>query len=301
MLTIFSTGKPFRGHCGVIQRNALQSWKLLHPDVDVILFGDDQGAAQACLDLGIRHEPAVRRNENGTKYLNDIFDRAYECSRHNFLCYANCDIMLGADFAAALELVSKTHAHFLMIGRRWDTHITKPWDFTQSDWDNRLRSLALLAGKQKGPSWLDYFCFSRDLYYRKMPPFLIGRQGWDPWLTYFARKSKVPVIDTTRMVVAVHQNHDYSYVTSGAAGQHSSAEVVHNLNLGNSSSWHFYSAYAATKKLSRGGLRRNWLAWLGPMRSRVICGSDEVWFSFLKATKPLRQRLGLSRKTEGGC
>jgi hypothetical protein len=67
---------------------------------------------------------------------------------------------------------------------------------------------------------VDYFCFSRDLYYRKMPPFLIGRNGWDPWLTCFARKSKVPLADVSRAVVAVHQNHDYVYLKQGAAAIH---------------------------------------------------------------------------------
>ena len=165
MLTVFSTPKPFHGHSGIIQRNALKSWTLLHPDVEVILFGDEDGAAETCLDLGIRHEPNVRRNENGTKHLNYIFDRAHEISRHKILCYANCDIMLASDFRAALELISKTYSEFLMIGRRWDTNITEPWDFGQADWDHQLRSLALLSGKQNGPKWVDYFCFSRDLYY----------------------------------------------------------------------------------------------------------------------------------------
>src|SRR5271169_1997102 len=80
MLTVFSTPKPFHGHSGIIQRNALQSWTLLHPDVEVILFGDEDGAAETCRDLGIRHEPQVRRNENGTKFLSYIFDRANEIS-----------------------------------------------------------------------------------------------------------------------------------------------------------------------------------------------------------------------------
>ena len=39
MLTLFSTPKHFRGHIGVIQRNALQSWKLLHVDVQVFDIG----------------------------------------------------------------------------------------------------------------------------------------------------------------------------------------------------------------------------------------------------------------------
>ena len=62
MITVFSTLKPFRGHIGVIQRNALQSWARLHEDVDVVLFGDDEGTAEAARDMGFRHVPAVPRN-----------------------------------------------------------------------------------------------------------------------------------------------------------------------------------------------------------------------------------------------
>jgi len=296
MLTIFSTAKPFRGHSNVIQRNALQSWTLLHPDVEVILFGDEDGAAEACRDLGVRHEPNVHRNEYGTKYLNYIFDRAYEISRHKFLCYANCDIMLMSDFSRALELVSSSHSRFLMIGRRWDTDVTEPWDFSQSDWDRRLRSLALLQGKQKGPSWVDYFCFSRDLYNGKMPRFLIGRHGWDPWLTWFASESKVSLINASQMVVALHQNHDYAYLKQGTSALHSGEEANYNLNLGDSPSWHYYTVNSATEILVRGQLKANRLAWLGPIRSRVICGVDWAWFSVLKATRPFRHPLGLRRR-----
>ena len=31
MLTLVSTAKPFRGHFGLIQRNAIRSWAMLHP------------------------------------------------------------------------------------------------------------------------------------------------------------------------------------------------------------------------------------------------------------------------------
>jgi len=70
MLTIFSTPKPFRGHAAVIPRSAIKSWTLLHRDCEVILFGDDEGAAEVAQDFGIRHESKVLRNEYGTKYLN---------------------------------------------------------------------------------------------------------------------------------------------------------------------------------------------------------------------------------------
>jgi hypothetical protein len=293
MLTIFSTPKPFVGHSNIIQRNALKSWTLLHPDAEVILFGDEQGAAEACRDLGIRHEPQVRRNERGTKYLNYLFERARDMSRHKFLCYANCDIMLTPDFLKALEIVTKVHSQFLMVGRRWDTDVTEPWNFGQPDWAQRLRSLALLKGKRNGPSWVDYFCFSRDLYYGKMPPFLIGRNGWDPWLMWHARESKVHLIDASQMVIAVHQNHDYAYLGAGPAAQQSKAEVDYNWSLGCTTAWHYYHVKAATKTLSEGRLHVNHMALFGPVKTGAMTYLRYAWWACLKATRPIRHRLGL--------
>ena len=43
MLTFFTTAKPFRGHNGIIQRNALKSWTLLHPDAPIAAVTDYLG------------------------------------------------------------------------------------------------------------------------------------------------------------------------------------------------------------------------------------------------------------------
>jgi hypothetical protein len=180
-----------------------------------------------------------------------------------------------------------------MIGRRWDTNITEPWDFGQADWDHRLRSLAIVSGRQNGPSWIDYFCFSRGLYYRKMPPFLIGRHGWDPWLIWFARKSNERLIDASEMVVAVHQNHDYGYLKQGTALTHGHAEASYNWSLGDNTGWHYYNANAATDKLLQGRIRTNRLAWLGPIKARVVSSYFLIIFSCLKITRPIRHWLGL--------
>jgi len=106
MLTIFSTPKPFRGHIGIIQRNAVASWKLLHPEVEVILFGADEGAAEICVELGLRYHPELDVREDGTKALGPLFSRAQQIARHDLMCYVNCDIILLQDFRRALELVS---------------------------------------------------------------------------------------------------------------------------------------------------------------------------------------------------
>jgi hypothetical protein len=129
MVTFFTTAKPFREHHKTIQQNALKSWTLLHPEVEVILFGDEEGAAQAAEEFGLRHEPHVKRNEFGTKRLDTMFSQAQAISRHELLCYINCDILLMEDFCDALKRVCEKHEQFLMVGRRWDMEIADPWDF----------------------------------------------------------------------------------------------------------------------------------------------------------------------------
>src|SRR5258708_21122516 len=124
MITFFTTPKPFRGHIGVIQRNAIESWKRIHPSAEVILFGDEEGAAEAARDLRIRHIPGVKRNEHGTKYLSPIFDGAQALAHHNCLCYINCDIILLSDFRIAVERVTALVGRFLMRGQRWGSDST---------------------------------------------------------------------------------------------------------------------------------------------------------------------------------
>lgn len=151
MLTIFTTPKPFRGHEAIIQRNAIKSWTLLYPDCEIILFGDDEGAAEVAKNFGIRHEPKVLRNEYGTKLLNYIFDQAREIAQHDLLCYVNCDSILMNDFIQAVQHVYRWREPFLIIGKRWDIDISELWDFSESDWEQRLRTLAFQEGKQRPP------------------------------------------------------------------------------------------------------------------------------------------------------
>jgi len=230
MLTIFATAKPFRGHTGVIYRNALQSWKALHPGIEVILFGDDLGAAETCLEFGLRHEPFVERNGFGTKRLDYLFARAQAIAQHEILCYINCDIILMQDFLRATERVRAMHQEFLMVGRRWDTDITEPLPFERPQWESDLRGLVSQRGRRRTAEWIDYFAFSRGLYGPDMPSFVL-RVFWDNWLVWKALDSGKPVIDASRAVMAIHQNHDYSYHPRGKAGVWTGEEAGRNAQL----------------------------------------------------------------------
>src|SRR5260370_12250879 len=152
MFTFFTTANPFHGHDGIIQRNALKSWKLLHAETEVILFGDDEGASEVAQELGLRHERHTPRNEFGSNLLNYIFFQAQDLARHDVLCYVNCDIVLLPDFRQALEQVKSRLPPFLMVGRRWDTHIPEPIDFSSSTCREEPAGRAMIANHQRGES-----------------------------------------------------------------------------------------------------------------------------------------------------
>jgi len=302
MLTLFGTPKPFRGHIGVIQRNALQSWKLLHPDVEVILFGNDEGAAEVSAELGLRHEPFVERHESGLKYLNYMFERARKIARHDFLCYSNCDIVLTQDFRSALEKAIAWRDRFLIVGSRWDMDVNDPIDFSRSDWGNNLRQLALTTGYRQIPDFIDFFVFPKGLYDR-VPPLVVGRSHWDHWLVAEALDRGAAVLDATRVIVTVHQNHDYGYHPGGKLGTHIDPLASRNLQLAGGPR-RVRTIEDATHHLTRSGIAPNWLHRLAPMRrrfgavSRSVRGTlrTHLWHPLLDATRPVRHKLGIKHE-----
>ncbi len=338
MMTMFTTPKAFRGHIEVIQRNALRSWTRLDANVEVIVFGDEEGAAETCRELGLRHEPSVERSASGTKYVRSIFGRAQEIARHDVVAYVNCDVVLTTDFVKAMMQVggafgaqgasgqegetrnskrenrkdanintedterqrtrrNRRENMFLMVGRRWDTDITAPIDFSASDWAERARALALEQNHQQSQDWIDYFVFPRGLY-SEIPPLVIGRVGWDNWLVWKARSEGAAVVDATDAVVAIHQNHDYAYHPQGKQGVWQDEEALRNYELAGGVR-HIYTMDDATHRLTKRGVETNPGYRLAPARRALRRGRTAVWHAILGATRPVRHALGLrQRKSE---
>ena len=227
MLTIFSCPKAFKGHFGVIQRNAIRSWSLLKPRPEIILFGDDDGTAEFCLELGLRHYPGIRRGPQGTPFLNFIFETAAGISVNDTLCYLNADVMLTGDFLPAISKVDM--GNYVIAGRRWDLDVDAPVDFS-AGWEERLREKVALEGVRHGFSGIDYFVFLKA-FRHEMPDFYIGRAGWDNWFLWRAKQYGLTIVDATESVLAVHQNHDYSHSAHGGRSGVVGLELVSNLRL----------------------------------------------------------------------
>jgi hypothetical protein len=210
VLTIFATAKPFHGHTGVIQRNAIASWTLLRPRPEVILFGNEPGTAEVCREFGLTHVPELAVTEFGAPLLPDLFEKAQRIAAHENLCYVNSDIMLMGDFLEALRKVSDAQRRFLMVGRRWDVSIREIWDFKARGGDNGLRDFVSHHGNQApAPGNSDFFAFPKGMW-NSIPPLAVGRAAWDPWLIYEARRLGGAVVDASTAVMAIHQSHDQS-------------------------------------------------------------------------------------------
>jgi hypothetical protein len=303
MLTLFTTAKPFTGHNGVIQRNALKSWTLLHPEVDVILFGDDAGAADVSRELGIRHEPEVTRSPRGMKHLNYIFIKAQELARHDIVCYCNCDIILMQDFRIAIERVSQFSNRFLMLGRRWDVDISDSLDFSEFDWEAKAQALAKTRGFQRTYRNIDYFLFRRGLY-SDIPRLVIGRIWWDHWLVWQARHLGASIIDVSAEVCAVHQNHDYGYHPEGKSGVWEDEEAKSNFDLAGQGK-KMLMIEDADYRLTPNGVRKNIFyrlvpvkRWFRPHYRRVRdFVRPNIWHPLLGVTRSVRHAFGLKRSS----
>jgi hypothetical protein len=291
MLTFFTTAKAFQGHSAIIQRNALKSWTLIHPDIEVILFGDDEGAAQVCAEFGLRHEPHVERHESGMKRLDYMFARAQELARHSYLCYSNCDIVLMKDFRKAFEKAISWRNQFLLVAQRWDTDITEPIDFAKPSWDGELHHLALTTGHLQMPGFIDFFVFSKGLY-DEVPPLVVGRSYWDHWLVWKALSEGSPVLDGSSVIVPIHQNHGYGYHPLGKQGTNEDPLAMRNFELAGNGQ-QLRSMRDATHCISRSGKIRRVLF-------RRQLGSDaalKLRQMLVEKTFTIRKRLGLRTET----
>lgn len=214
LLTLFTAPKPFVDpHISLIQRNAIRSWLRLGSEVQVMLIGDEPGIAETAAELEVAHLANVKMNASGTPLISSIFDLGRSAGHNPMLAYVNADIILFDDFLNIARQVSENQSHFLIVGQRYDLSVTDSLDFDGLG-QERIRELAISKGRLHPRGGSDYFIFP-DTCFKHIPDFAIGRAGWDNWMIYKARLENWPVIDATKSITIVHQDHDYRHLPGG--------------------------------------------------------------------------------------
>lgn len=213
-LTIFTAPKPFKdSHISTIQYNAILSWKKLEPDVSIVLIGNEEGVESVAKELDVYFEPDVKRNLHNTPLISSIFEIGRNMNKSPLLAYINADIIIFPEFLEVSQIVFQKFDRFLLVGQRWDMDIQNRMDFS-NDWQTALKKECQLHGKIHPRGGSDYFIYPR-ICFRQIPEFAVGRAGWDNWMFYQARNNKWPVIDATKSIQIIHQNHDYSHLPGG--------------------------------------------------------------------------------------
>lgn len=210
MIHFFTTPKPFKGHIGLIQENAIKSWLKITNPQHITLFGDEEGIKKVAQKYGLSHIAEIQ-TENSVPVLSDLFQKMHAHGKQNILCYINTDIILFDDFKKSVKTVSLRFSNFLMISSRYNLNVTDPIDSSKGALDV-LHAKAFAKGDMYPAAGSDFFCFKKNKVFTHVPPFLLGRGYWDNWLIWKSKKEGATVVDATSDVVALHQNHDYSHV-----------------------------------------------------------------------------------------
>lgn len=249
LITLFSAPKPFTDpRIALIQRNAITSWTKL-PEIKIVLLGDEPGLAEVASELELTHLREIPRSQSGAPLMDAMFRFARESSPSPLYAIINADILLFEDFVEAAKKVSARLEKFVLLGQRWDMDMTETLDFSEG-WQNRLRSIVHSQGALHRPAGSDYFLFPASCY-AHLPPFVIGRAGWDNWMIYHARKSGFPAIDATADVMILHQNHDYSHLPGGQP-HYKHPETEENIRLAGGRPITRFTLLDADKRLVNG-------------------------------------------------
>ena len=258
LITLFTAPKPFTDpHIATIQRNTLRNWLALGDEIEVVVIGDEPGIAEVCQELGIRHLADVRCNASDTPLISSIFNLARDVNQSPYLAYCNADILFMPGLTDTVRALAENKKYFLAVGQRYDLNIEEPLDFS-GDWQDKMIRRISEDGKLHGQTGSDYFIYPRSCF-QDIPDFAVGRAGWDNWMIFRARWQGWPVVDCTRSLTILHQDHDYAHLPGGLKHFYQ-PETTDNIRMAGGRRTIFTLA-DVTHELINGDLQRRPLDW----------------------------------------
>lgn len=228
MISLLTSFKPFSGNAAALQLNALDNWRRLGTDVEIIVYGQGAGVQEQSRRFGALHVPDIRGNTRGIPDFAAIAEHAARHARFDRQVYLNGDILLPPDFVDRLEPV--VFDRYLVVGQRIDLARDASFDFTAQHWNAELqRCQEVNSITLHNPAAQDYFIFPRGLW-QDLPSLIIGRGGYDNALLAYCLRRRIPVVDATWALHVVHQWHDYSHV-KGRSETFAGEDAIANARL----------------------------------------------------------------------
>lgn len=205
-LTLASVPMPFSGNKLTIthQHNAIQSWCMLNPRPEIILFGNDDGVGNVSKQYGVRHVPQIGKNELGDLSMRSIFRQIDKNSTTDWICYIDTDVILLDDFIPNFNYLVSLLPSFVSCAGRWDANVPEAIDFTKEDWQRKVLDAVYKLGRRGS----DYCIYPRG-FYHNMPDYSIGKGHWDGWRMGLPLTKGIPLVNIERSCKAVHQKHGH--------------------------------------------------------------------------------------------
>jgi hypothetical protein len=253
----------------------------LRPKPRIILFCDEEGTAEVLRGLDIEVVDEVATNSHGTPLVSDMFKQADSRATTDVMAFVSADIILPQRTLQAARLASRWSPRFLLVAQRHDADVRRLLEFDDG-WEKGWGAEAVARGKLHSPGAIDLFMYARGQY-ENMPPFAIGRTAYDNWLLWSTVASGIPLIDATKFLTLIHQNHDYVNpknvdVWNGEEARENRSWVKHWSN--------FYSITHATWAMTSDGQIRRALG----LRYRMARPRQMVSHT-LRASRTIRTRL----------
>jgi hypothetical protein len=212
MITIFTSPKPFEKEAEANQLNALLSWRAIHPDIEIVIFGDVPGAAGAAAMVKAKLISEFTTSNSGAPSFNYMVNFLNKKEYNDLQLYVNADIILDSSILEALFLCNNRFNEFLMVGERLD--LAPEVNVISSNNSIKINAPTKEHFNLHGPSGVDYFGFKRGMW-KNLKTIYMGRALCDQAILNHCLLNSIPLIDATLKVEAYHQYHGYFHVKGG--------------------------------------------------------------------------------------
>jgi len=200
-------------------------------DIDISLASEDEKYVRNATRFTQRRAPLifVEEVERSTRFpsrplINKMFEKANEISNTSMLLFTNADLIFFDDLIVTLrKLQSRFYGEdFLIIGQRFDYRVDSPLNFHEESselqqhfWKEYEQSSNRLRSIHNDLRWaIDFFCFTKEFWKKlnvEIKPFIVGATTFDNWLVHQVVVSGKIIVDVSRTVLALHQQHPFSH------------------------------------------------------------------------------------------